>query len=87
MPDHDNDMWQKDILPLRHPSPIVERLEHGSLFGIPLDRRFTGPHAIMKSCFGIFYTVHDIDGGGSSVEAGAWYPDAFNDFSSGLGEW
>ena len=40
----------------------------------------------MKSCFGIFYTVHDIDCGGSSVEAGAWYPDAFRDFSSGLGD-
>jgi hypothetical protein len=30
-------------------------------------------------------SIPDIGGGDSPVEAGAWYPDAFNDLSSGLG--
>lgn len=42
-----------------------------------------GPHAIMD--LALAASIPDIDGGDSPVEAGAWYPDAFNDLSSGLG--
>jgi hypothetical protein len=51
--------------------------------GSPLDRRFTGPHAITD--LALVASIPDIDGGDSPVEAGAWYPDAFNDMSSRLG--
>ena len=51
--------------------------------GSPLDRRFTGPHAITNPA--LVASIPDIDGGDSPVEAVAWYPDAFNDLSSGLG--
>jgi hypothetical protein len=67
------------------PSPVAHRrtsrvqLSSGS----PLDRRFTGPHAITD--LALVAPIPDIDGGDSPVDAGAWYPDAFNDLSSGLG--
>ena len=51
--------------------------------GLPLDRRFTGPHAIMNPV--LLLSIGDIY---NPVEAGAWYPDAFkfNEFSGGLGD-
>jgi hypothetical protein len=66
-------------LPVARRRTSAVRLPSGS----PLDRRFTGPPAIMD--LALVASIPDIDGGDSPVEAGAWYPDAFNDLSSGLG--
>jgi hypothetical protein len=67
------------------PPPVAHRRTSGVQLssGSPLDRRFTGPRAITD--LALVESIPDIDGGDSSVEAGAWYPDAFNDLSSGLG--
>jgi hypothetical protein len=67
------------------PPPVSHRRTSGVQLspGSPLDRRFMGPHAIMD--LALAASIPDIDGGDSPVEAGAWYPDAFNDLSSGLG--
>lgn len=54
--------------------------------GSPLDRRFMEPYTV--SDLALAASIRNIDGGESGdgpVEAGAWYPDAFNDLSSGLG--
>ncbi|KAF8492966.1 Mus7/MMS22 family-domain-containing protein [Russula emetica] len=66
------------------PSVAHRRTSGVQLFsGSPLDRRFTGPHSITD--LALVASIPDIDGGNSPVEAGAWYPDAFSDLSSGLG--
>ena len=68
------------------PPPIARRRPYGvqPASGSPLDRTFTRPHAITDLAF--VASIPDIDGGDSPVEAGAWYPDAYNDMSSGLGD-
>jgi hypothetical protein len=67
------------------PSPVAHRRTSGVQLspGSPLDRRFTGPHAITD--LALVASIPDINGGDSPVDAGGWYPDAFNDLSSGLG--
>jgi len=67
------------------PPPVANRRISGVQLslGSPLDRRFTGPHAITD--LALVASIPDIDGGDSPVEAGAWYPGAFNDSSSVLG--
>jgi hypothetical protein len=67
------------------PPPVAHRRASGVQLssGSPLDRKFMGPHAITD--LALVASIPDIDGGDSPVEAGAWYPDAFNDSSSGLG--
>jgi len=68
-----------------NPPPLAHRRTSGVQLssGSPLDRRFTGPHA--TTGLALVASIPDIDGGDSPVEAGAWYPDAFDDWSSGLG--
>ena len=75
----------------RHPSlstppPIARRRPFGAqpASGSPLDRTFTRPHAIAD--LALVASIPDVDGGDNPVEAGAWYPDAYNDMSSGLGD-
>jgi hypothetical protein len=67
------------------PPPVANRRMSGVQLssGSPLDRRFTGSHAITD--LALVESIPGIDGGDSPVEAGAWYPGAFNDSSSGLG--
>ena len=68
------------------PPPVARRRTFGAQLssGSPLDRRITGPHAITDLT--LVSSIPEIDGGGGPVEAGAWYPDAFCDMSSGLGD-
>lgn len=49
----------------------------------PLDKRFTGSHAITD--LALETSIPEIDVGDYPVDARAWYPDAFDDLSSGLG--
>jgi hypothetical protein len=51
--------------------------------GSPLDRRFTGSHAIMDHV--LVASIPGIDADDSPMEAVAWYPVAFDDLSSALG--
>lgn len=65
--------------PIAHRRTSKVQLSSGS----PLDRRFTGSHAITD--LALVTSIPDIDVGDSPVDARAWYPDAFDDLSSGLG--
>jgi hypothetical protein len=68
------------------PPPVAHRRTSGvqlSLGSPSLDRRFTGSSAIADLT--LVASIPDVGGNGDPAEAATWYPDAFNDGSSGVG--
>jgi hypothetical protein len=59
------------------PSVAHRRMSGAQLSsGSPLDRRFTGPHAVTNRT--LVASIPDTDGGSNPAKAGAWYPDALH---------